>query len=82
VRLVGERRTRHVVDYNCDTRVADVARYQASKALLACCVPELEAHGAVVEVHCLLALLVSVCTSLLIRNINANILLTRNQCQW
>lgn len=82
VRLVRERRTRDVVDYNCDTGVADVTRYQTAEALLACCVPELEAHGAVVEVHCLLTSLISICTSQLIRSINANILLTRNQCQW
>lgn len=60
--LIRERRTRHVVDYHCDGRVADIAGYQAAEALLACCVPELEAHCAIVEVHCLFTSLVSICS--------------------
>ena len=41
-----------VVDDDGDGAVADVRRDQAAEALLAGRVPELQAHGPVLEVHC------------------------------
>lgn len=42
-----------IVDDNGDAGVADVGGDETAEAFLASCVPELESHGAVLEVHSL-----------------------------
>jgi hypothetical protein len=51
--------TCYVVHDYCHTRVSDIAWNQTAEPFLACCVPKLEAYGAVVQVHCLFELDIS-----------------------